>query len=264
MTNFTSNKIGPAPERALEWLRRWDAQQERYVPDRDERFAVIGDVVAAVVADASSPVVVDLGAGPGSLSVRLLDRIPHARLVAVDADPLLLGLARSAYGDRAGLHVVEHDLRDEGWAAAAHLRDGSVDAIVSTTALHWLTGPQLAAVYATAGRLLRPGGVLVDGDHLLETDGRAQLRHLTRVVRDARVRRVGTGANEDWAAWWDAVGRAPELANLFGARGARPIEHEVPDLPSLDDHVRYLRDAGFTEVGTVWQHGDDRVLVGVR
>ena len=58
--------------------------------------------------------------------------------------------------------------------------------------------------------------------------------------------------------------RRPELAELRADRPARPVEHQVPDLPSLADHLRLLRAAGFVEVGTVWQHGDDRVLVGLR
>lgn len=264
MSQVTSDADQLTARRANEWLQRWDAQQERYVPDRDERFTVIGDVVAAVVHERPRPLLVDLGAGPGSLSVSLLDRLPDAQVVSVDADPLLLGLARTAFADRPNLRLVEHDLREDGWASAAGLDSGTVDAFVSTTALHWLTAPQLTALYATCARLLRPGGVLIDGDHLFDADTRPGLQRLTHVVRDARVERVGTGANEDWSAWWTAVAGAPELAALTGVRGARPVEHDVPDLPSLDDHVRYLLDAGFAEAGTVWQHGDDRVLVGIR
>ena len=56
---------------AAEWVARWDAQQEGYIADREERFAVLGDAVAAALADVAEPVVVDLGCGPGSLSARL-------------------------------------------------------------------------------------------------------------------------------------------------------------------------------------------------
>ena len=62
---------------------------------------------------------VDLGSGPGSLAVRLLDRIPGATVVAVDADPLLLALGRAAYGDRTGLRFADRDLRTPGWPARA-------------------------------------------------------------------------------------------------------------------------------------------------
>ena len=39
------------------------------------------------------------------------------------------------------------------------------DAAVSTTALHWLTEPGLRAMYAELATVLRPGGLLLDGDH---------------------------------------------------------------------------------------------------
>jgi hypothetical protein len=249
----------PTIQQARHWLDRWDRQQEFYMPDREERFAVIADVVEATCGP--EPLVVDLGVGPGSLSVRLLDRMPGARIVGIDADPLLLGLARTAYGDRTGLRLVDHDLRMPGWFGALHL-DRMPDAFVSTTALHWLTREELTAVYATCGAAIRDGGVLINGDHLY--DGTPRLATLTRDVRERRAARAGTAGDEDWEAWWDAVRDAPELADLTAMRGPKGVEHRVDDVPTIDDHVVALRAGGFTEVGPVWQHGDDRVLVAIR
>lgn len=255
-----------ATEDARRWLERWDRQQECYIPDREERFAVMADVVAVAV-ERPDPLIVDLGAGPGSLSVRLLDRIPRATVVAVDADPFLLGLARAAYGDRSGLRIVDHDLRDPGWVEALEL-PRRPDAFVSTTALHWLTRDQLVEVYRRCAAAAAPGSVLVNGDHMHEPfTTRPRLHALSEHVarqRSARVGLAGHAGHEDWDTWWAAVAAAPELAELRGARGARPIQHSVPEEPSLDEHADLLRAAGFTEIGTVWQHGDDRVLVAVR
>jgi len=98
-----------SPRTAGVWLRRWDAQQER--------FAVLCDVVEHVLAEESERVIVDLGRGPGSLAARLRDRLPGARIIGIDTDPLLLGLARAHYGDRverrAARAGVEHN---EDWA----------------------------------------------------------------------------------------------------------------------------------------------------
>src|ERR1700754_1413972 len=80
---------------ATEWIARWDRQQEGYLPDREERFTALIDAVEAL--GRSDPLVIDLGCGPGSLSARLLERLPAATVVSVDADPLLLGLGRAAY-----------------------------------------------------------------------------------------------------------------------------------------------------------------------
>lgn len=252
----------PTEEIARRWLDRWDRQQEYYLPDREERFTVIGDVVASSVGR-PDPLIVDLGCGPGSTSIRLLDRLPEASIVAVDADPLLLGLAASAYGDRTRIRFVEQDLRDAGWSEALGL-DRAPDAFVSTTALHWLTRTELASVYAAAGRLLRRGGVLVNGDQLGDGPALPRLSSLNRRVGELRSERLALPRDEDWNTWWDAIASAPELRDLLGGRTPRPVDHNVPDEPTLADHVGWLTDAGFSEVGTVWQCGEDRVLVAVR
>src|SRR6185437_10971119 len=120
---------------ATAWIKRWDAQQEVYMPDREDRFTALIDAVEEG-AGRPDPLVVDLGCGPGSLSVRLLDRLPAAVVVAVDADPLLLGLGRAS-ARASALRFVEADLAQPGWSTALGL-DRPVDAAVSTTALHWL------------------------------------------------------------------------------------------------------------------------------
>jgi trans-aconitate methyltransferase len=71
---------------ARRWVRRWDAQQERYVADREERFRVVADVVRAAVGSPRGLRVVDRGCGPGSLSDRLAAELPGAEIVGVDAD----------------------------------------------------------------------------------------------------------------------------------------------------------------------------------
>ena len=57
-----------------DWLRRWDAQQEGYVPEREARFTAMFDVLAELLP--TSFVALDLACGPGSISQRLLTRFP--------------------------------------------------------------------------------------------------------------------------------------------------------------------------------------------
>ncbi|GAY12762.1 trans-aconitate 2-methyltransferase [Pseudonocardia sp. N23] len=247
-------------ERALYWLDRWDRQQEHYMPDREERFAVIADVVEEIV-ERPDPLVVDLGIGPGSLAVRLLERIPGARVVGVDADPLLRGLADLAHGsDR--LRTVAGDLREDGWFETLGL-DRAPDAFVSTTALHWMNREPLRALISRCGAEVAPGGVFVDGDHLYEGEAGPRLDALAKVLTARQAARTGADRPEDWQAWWRAVDEAPELAELVEAR-AGGFDHVVDDKPTVHDYLAFLRDAGFAETGTVWQQGDDRVIVGIR
>jgi len=243
---------------AIKWLQRWDAQQERYVPDREERFRVVIDVVRAATAGGSASVV-DLGCGPGSLSQRLAAALPGARVVGVDADPLLLGLGSANTGPR--VRLVEADLATPDWPAATEL-PGPWDAAVSSTALHWLAPDALAELYRTLARNLRPGGVFVNADNMgLRSPS---LDAIAAAVRQERTRRVGTHENEEWAAWWQALQADEELAPLVTARSKRAIAHSNENGLSIGEQAQLLRDAGFAEAGPVWQFGDDHVLVAVR
>ncbi|MGH3425288.1 MAG: class I SAM-dependent methyltransferase, partial [Nocardioidaceae bacterium] len=208
---------------ARRWVERWDRQQEGYVADREERFAVIADVVQAV-AGREDPFIVDAGCGPGSLAARLVDRMPGATVVGVDADPVLLALAGGAYGDREGLRFVDADLRQEGWTETLGL-DRPADAVVSTTALHWLYREELARTYKEFAGLLRSGGAYVDGDHMFAGPDLPVLDGLQRAVHAGRERRVGLQPDDDWQQWWDAVTADPELADPVARRGQRPLEH---------------------------------------
>ncbi|WP_241562209.1 class I SAM-dependent methyltransferase [Streptomyces hoynatensis] len=157
--------MGVSTARARLWVERWERQQQRYAIDREERFTVIADVVEHVTARQRRPLVLDLGCGPGSLAARLARRLPRAEIVGVDMDPLLLALAR-AHRARAARYV-EAVIGEDGWIEALGLRRAP-DAAVATTALHYLPEPALLRTYRELAALLRPGGVLVNADHLFQ------------------------------------------------------------------------------------------------
>lgn len=245
---------------ARTWLDRWDRQQEGYMPTREERFTVIVDAVVAQT-DRPDPLVIDLGCGPGSLAVRLLERMPKATVMAVDADPLLLGLGRAAYRDREGLRFVETDLTDPAWTDELRL-PRPADAAVSTTALHWLAPDDLATVYARLAGVLGPEAVFLNGDHL-SVDEKPELARLEScIVGAAKDRVFGDEQPEDWAQWWEAVAADPVLAPLYAKREI--AAHHGSPAGQLATHVEALTAAGFGDVGTLWQLGNDRVLCALR
>lgn len=243
---------------AQTWIARWDRQQEGYLPDREERFTALIDAVEAG-AGRPDPLVLDLGCGPGSLSARLLDRLPRATVVAIDTDPLLLALGREAHTGRAGLRFADLDLRTEGWAASLGL-DRPADAAVSTTALHWLPESGLRTAYAELASALRSGGLFLNGDHLdAGTPGLRRLEHA--LTERATRRRFGSDTPEDWGQWWDAAAADPALADLIAGRAAG---HSGSESAHLAVHTTALSDAGFGEIGTLWQHGNNRILCAIR
>jgi SAM-dependent methyltransferase len=256
------------PAAARDWIDRWDRQQEVYMADREERFTALIDAVEAS-AGRPDPLVLDLGCGPGSLAVRLLARLPAATVVAVDADPVTLALGRAAYADLPRLRFLSLDLRAADWASRLGLPAGRpVDAVVSTTALHWLSAAELRDLYTALAGLLGPGGVFLDGDHFRQDETTAPvLTRLDRALEEREAQRRYPDGHasraEDWDQWWQSVAADPALAEAAAER-ARGHVHHGSEGSRLAVHTAALRAAGFAEVGTLWQRGSSRVLCGVR
>lgn len=256
-----------APDTARTWIERWDRQQESGLPDREDRFTALIDAVAEG-AGRPDPLILDLGCGPGSLAVRLLDRIPDATVIGIDADPVTLALGKAAYeGGGRNLRFIDLDMRENGWTASLGL-DRQVDIAVSTTALHWLIEPELRALYAELATVLKPGGLLLDGDHFeLDEKENPVLARLDRALRQREdARRFPGGHNESWLGWWEAVAADPVLVARAAERDRRRVDagHHRQESTQLATHVDALRAAGFAEVGTLWQRGDNRLLCAVR
>ncbi|MDO8210359.1 trans-aconitate 2-methyltransferase [Conexibacter sp. CPCC 206217] len=259
-----SGAAAPAGPDSL--LGRWDDQQAAYIADREGRFRAIVDVLRLTLGDA--PLVLDLACGPGSLSARVLDALPGARVLGLDHDPLLLDVARRSLAGRREqrLTLLDADLLDGGWPAAVldALGGAAPDAIVSTTALHWLRPDQLVRVYAQAASLLRRGGVLLNGDHF-RFDARSPTLRGVAAAHDEETQRAAHAAGAPtWDAWWDEARSGPGGAALAAERERRFAGRDAPPTTAVDFHLAALAQAGFAETGTVWQLLDDYVVFGRR
>jgi len=103
-------------------------------------------------------IVVDLGCGPGLLSIELCKLLPYARIIGVDPSAEMLEVARRN-ADEAG--VVNYDTR---LGAAEHmpLESKSVNLVVTQGSLHeWDSVEQ---GFSEILRVLRPGGSLMVKD----------------------------------------------------------------------------------------------------
>jgi len=65
---------------------------------------------------------------------------------------------------------------------------------------------------------------------------------------------------------WQAATADPVLAGPAAERERRRLseDHHGSESVRLAEHVRSLGAAGFTEIGTIWQHGENRILAAVR
>ena len=101
----------------------------------------------------------DLGTGPGHIPLEVCARDPNARVLGVDLADTMLSLARRLVDASPDADRIELRRMD---VTALSLPDASFDAVFSNTILHHIPDP--AAFLREAGRVLRPGGVLLIRD----------------------------------------------------------------------------------------------------
>ncbi|MEU6813505.1 class I SAM-dependent methyltransferase [Streptomyces sp. NPDC046860] len=241
------------------WQESWDRQQEWYLPDREERFRVMLDMVEALVGTA--PRVLDLACGTGSITARLLARFPGATSTGVDLDPALLAIARGTFEGDDRVTLVEADLKSPDWPAA--LPHGSYDAVLTATALHWLHSGALATLYGQLAPLVREGGVFMNADHMPD-ESTPRINAAEHAQRHAGMERAKRDGVLDWSEWWRLAAQDPVLAGPTARRYEIYGEHADGDTPSAAWHAAALREKGFAEVRPVWCSPSDTLLLALK
>lgn len=241
-------------------LDSWDKQQDTCIPNRQAIFRTILDVLGAY--KSANFTALDLGAGPGSLSLQILRRYPKASVVAADYDPVLLKIGRCAlkrYGKR--IEWVDVDIGTAGWRI--RLPGRKFDAVVSTAAIHWMDKTRLERLYNDLAKILTKGGIFLNGD--IMPGGKERLQEISERIRYSR---YGTLKVEftPWQEWWERVERQQgSLAPMFREKRERFANGQASEeLLPIGLHTSILRKVGFSEADTIWQSPlQDRVLAAI-
>ena len=222
------------------WQDSWDRQQEWYMPDREERFRVMLDMVEACVGPA--PRVLDLACGTGSITDRLLKRFPQAVSTGVDLDPALLAIAERHLRRGRARHLRERRPQGPGVGPGAAVR-------LLRRRPH-RDRPALAAQRAArralrAGRRARPGR-----RRLHERRPHDRPRHARASTRpNAPTGTPRWTAPRPPAPWTGPSGgrwppRTPYSPEPTAQRYEIYGEHADGDMPSAAWHAETLRAAG--------------------
>ena len=155
---FVESKMYPNPElneyvtaeHALKYLARIDG-----IPHRAE-----GDGVLLTYIPRTAKRILDLGTGDGRLlSLLLIDR-PDVEAVALDFSPAMLDAARRRFATSSKVRVVDHNLDHP-------LPDlGRFDVVVSGFAIHHCEDHRKKTIYAEIVRMLEPGGIFCNLEHV--------------------------------------------------------------------------------------------------
>ena len=195
------------------WTGLWGRLGGRKL-ESEGRVRELGGLLDRIDLDGGE-VVLDLGAGPGLVTLALAERLTSGRVIGLDLSADMQDRLRDNAAARGLSERVRLVLAD---ATETGLDDVSVDLVVSNVLLHEVT--DLGALLAEIRRLLRPGG------HVLLRDFRRSLvsRAMVRVFHGTGV--VGPLTSEQLdralrAAGFDEVEVVPDRWAHIGS-GRRP------------------------------------------
>jgi tRNA (cmo5U34)-methyltransferase len=202
------------------------------------------DILALVFTRHDHPVkrFLDIGAGAGAMSELMLRTQAESEGVLVDFSQPMLTRAAVNLAEYAGRwQAVTGDLNSPAWREA--LPGGRYDAVVSGLAIHHLPPERKPALFAELFELLEPGGMFVNMDY---------------VAIDGPLRGL-----------FDEQMLASAVRAEHESGGTRH-EHEVDledddDRPdTVEDQLRWLRDAGFKQVETHFKWAEAAIYGGMR
>ena len=125
------------------------------IPRRQEGEASLLECVPATTRR-----ILDLGSGEGRLAGLLLDRLPHASVVAIDFSEEMLGRLHARFDADPRVSICAHDL-------SKPLPDlGVFDAVGSSFAIHHLVDRRKRTLYEETHARLSPGGVFLNLEHV--------------------------------------------------------------------------------------------------
>lgn len=197
-------------EHALDYLSRADS-----IPHRVEGESTLLEFIPPSVQR-----ILDLGTGDGRLLALVKLDHPHAGAVALDFSPAMLEAAQKRFRGDPSVEVVAHNLE----TPLPEL--GKFDAVVSSFAIHHLTHEQKREVYSEVYRVLNPGGVFCNLEHVASP--------------------------------------TPELHQEFLHRIGYTLETEDPSnkLLAVEPQLVWLREIGFVDVDCHWKWRELALLTG--
>jgi len=212
-------------------IEAYDQTIRRFIPGYEDMLA---EAVRAIGTARRPERVIDLGAGTGSLSERVLDRYAETRVELWDVDPDMVAQARvrlARFGERASFRL-------ESFDRVA----GPVDAIVASLALHHVRELEAKrALYRSIAAALAPGGVFANADATIpagEAPSKATYQEWANHM-------VASGI-EEGRAWQHFEEWAGEDRYF-----------------SLDEELAALTDAGL-RASCAWRLGPSTVTVGIK
>ncbi len=223
-SNDVRNKFNEAAQ-------EYDQQRRKLIPCFDDFYQVS---VSLADAPATSPEILDLGAGTGLLSSLLLLKYPDAKITLIDISEKMLEIAKTRLKEFANVSYVLADYTH-------FLSPGKYDLILSALSIHHLEDAQKFGLYKNTYSNLKKNGLFINADQVL--GGTPFIDSLYK---------------NDWK-------KKVEASGLSKAEIESAYERTKLDkMSGLDMQIDWLRQIGFSDADCVYKYFNFVVLYGRR
>ncbi len=207
----------------------YDTARARLIPGFSEFYTAAVELLPA-----DTDHVLDLGAGTGLFSAFVRERLPDACLHMIDNSEPMLAQARQRFS-----HDQETVLQLGDYT---HCKWGSnYDAIVSALSIHHLTDEAKRSLFVRILPALKAGGLFINAEQILQP-----------------TLELEAAAREQWLADIRALGATEQQI-------ADSLLRQTEDrCATVDDQLRWLREAGFTRPRCIYAQGRFAVLTASR
>lgn len=221
-----------------EGVRDYLDHAEIYVQDRRMLLGVLRSFYRTFVSPGAARRVVDLGCGDGILGEALKSLDPSIPLTAVDGSEEMLTAARRRLGRWGDVEYVARTFQEILRDGLPIPPPGEVGLVASSFAIHHLAPPEKKPFFGRILEMLAPGG------HLLNID----------IVRP-RSPRHEAWYDEMWREWIRRRQGELNVAEDFSHTPEDARKKPENRYETLADQLRWLEEAGFTEVECHYRRG---------
>lgn len=216
----------------------------RSVPHHDEFQNKVGEIVRhyAVSLGGDTISVVEGGSGTGLTTVRILDADKRVKLMGIDNEEKTINQARvilEDYGKRVDLR--EQDLLE----ALKKMPNESADVFVSVWVIHNLTPEYRSQLFSEIRRVLKIGGLFVNGDKYARDKEIDHKKDLENQIKAFDV--------------FDTLGR-PDLKKEWTEHYREDEKIEITE----GSQIKILKSLGFCNIEVSYRKGMEAIITAIR